>query len=62
MLAPDEAGGKVQPSVRATPACADVERARGVVWFEPSADVEVQYNEMTLGRLRDAVLRAVCRG
>jgi len=27
------------------------------VWLEPKATVEVQYNEVMQGRLRDAVLR-----
>ena len=41
------------------PACVGIGRVRGVVWVEPSATVEVQYNEMMLGRLRDAGLRGV---
>ena len=45
--------------VRATPACSGVDRVRGVVWVEPTASVEVQYNELMQGRLRDAVLRGV---
>jgi hypothetical protein len=36
-----------------------VARFRGVVWVEPTTTVEVQYNELMQGRLRDAVLRAV---
>jgi hypothetical protein len=30
--------------VRATPACAGVDRVRGVVWVEPSSSVVIQYN------------------
>jgi hypothetical protein len=41
------------------PACAGIGRVRGVVWVEPTVTVEVQYNEMMLGRLRDAVQRGV---
>jgi hypothetical protein len=37
--------------------CDGVERQRGVVWLEPRAVVDVQYNELMQGRLRDAVLR-----
>jgi hypothetical protein len=36
-----------------------VDRARGVVWIEPTTVVEVQYNEMMLGQLRDPVVGAV---
>jgi hypothetical protein len=39
--------------------CSGVDRVRGVVWVEPTASVEVQYNELMQGRLRDAVLRGV---
>ena len=38
---------------RATPACGVVERGRSVVWLETRAAVEVQYNEMMQGRLRN---------
>jgi hypothetical protein len=31
----------------------------GVEWIEPLATVEIQYNELTQGRLRDGVLRGV---
>jgi len=30
--------------------------SHGVVWIEPRAVVDVQYNEIMQGRLRDAVL------
>ena len=46
-------------SARATAACDGVEPARRVVWLEPKVTVEVQFNEMMQGRLRDAVLRDV---
>jgi hypothetical protein len=44
---------------RATAACADAQRSRGVVWIEPRVVVEVSYSEIMLGRLRDPVLRAL---
>ena len=37
--------------------CGDAERWRGIVWLEPSVEVEVSYSELMLGRLRDPVLR-----
>ena len=40
------------------PACNGVERSRGVVWVKPSVVVEVQYDELIQGRLRNAVLPA----
>jgi hypothetical protein len=49
--------GKTDLTRRATAACVGVDRARGVMWIEPAATVEVQYNELMQGRLRDAVLR-----
>jgi hypothetical protein len=55
MVAPDEPGEQG----RASPACSGVDRARGVVWIEPSATVEVQFNDLMHGRLRDAVLRGL---
>jgi hypothetical protein len=55
MVAPDEPAEQG----RATPACSGVDRVRGVVWVEPTITVEVQYNELMQGRLRDAVLRGV---
>jgi ATP-dependent DNA ligase len=45
--------------ILSTPVCAGAERGRGIVWLEPSAVVEVQYNELMQGRLRDAVLRGL---
>jgi bifunctional non-homologous end joining protein LigD len=45
------------PLMRATSPFADVARRRGVTWLEPRLRVEVQYNEMTGGRLRAPVLR-----
>jgi hypothetical protein len=42
-------------------ACEGVESARGVMWLEPTVTVEVQYNELMQGRLRDAVLRGRSR-
>jgi hypothetical protein len=30
---------------------------RGVVWIEPSVEIEVSYSEIMLRRLRDAVSR-----
>jgi hypothetical protein len=45
--------------VRASPACVVIDRVLGVVWIEPTASVEVQYNELMQGRLRDGVLRRV---
>ena len=44
---------------RLTPACGDAERARTVVWVEPSVVVEVSYSEIMVGRLRDPVVRGV---
>src|SRR5262249_53534567 len=44
---------------RALPVCRDVDRARSVVWIEPSVVVEVTYSEVMMGRLRDPVLRNV---
>jgi hypothetical protein len=38
---------------------AAVERSWGVVWLEPRAMAEVQYNEIMQVRLRDPVLRSV---
>jgi len=46
-------------AVLSTPICEGAKRGRGIVWLDPSAVVEVQYNEMMQGRLRDAVLRSV---
>ena len=48
-----------QLRVRATAACDGVENGRGVVWLEPRAVAEVQFNELMLWRLRDPVLRAI---
>jgi bifunctional non-homologous end joining protein LigD len=42
---------------RPTPACTAVDRMLGVTWVEPQVGVEVQYNEMMRGKLRDPVLR-----
>jgi len=33
--------------------------ARGVVWVKPKVVVEMSYNEVMMGRLRDPVLCAV---
>jgi bifunctional non-homologous end joining protein LigD len=41
------------------PACDNPEHARHVIWIEPKTTVEVQYNEMMQGWLRNAVLRGV---
>jgi hypothetical protein len=57
MVAPDEPAE--QGRLLATPACSGVDRARGVVWVGPTATVEVQFNELIHGRLRDAVLRGL---
>ena len=46
-------------TILSTSVCHEAERSRGIVWLEPTAIVEVQYNEMMQGRLRDAVLRSV---
>ena len=46
-------------TIPSTPVCVGVERGRGIVWLEPSVTVEVQYNELMQGRLRDAVLRGI---
>jgi ATP-dependent DNA ligase len=46
-------------TILSTSVCHEAERLRGIVWLEPTAIVEVQYNEMMQGRLRDAVLRSV---
>ena len=44
--------------VRPTAACGGADGGRSVVWVEPSAVVEVQYNEIMQGHLRDPVFRA----
>jgi hypothetical protein len=44
---------------RATAACADAERTRGVAWLEPRLQAEISYSEMMQGRLRDPVFRAL---
>jgi hypothetical protein len=46
-------------AVRATAACSGADGGKGVVWVEPRSVVEVQYNEVMQGRLRDPVLRSV---
>jgi ATP-dependent DNA ligase len=45
-------------TILSTPVCEGAERARCVVWLEPSVRVEVQFNELMQGRLRDALLRS----
>jgi bifunctional non-homologous end joining protein LigD len=45
------------PLAMPTSSFIDLPRRRGVVWLEPSISVEVQYNEMTGGRLRAPILR-----
>ena len=40
-----------------TAPCEGAGRQRGVVWLDPRIVVEVQFNELMQGRLRDAVLR-----
>ncbi len=45
--------------VRATAACECVEAKTDVVWLEPKTFVEVQYDELLQGRLRDPVLRGI---
>jgi hypothetical protein len=42
-----------------TPACEITERRRNVVWIESDVVAEVTYSELTLGRLRDPVLRSL---
>ena len=39
----------------------DLPRRRGVTWLEPTVAVELQYNDMTGGRLRARVLRGFAR-
>ena len=48
-----------QCTIVSTPMCQGAERGRGIVWLEPDVTVEIQYNELMQGRLRDAVLRGV---
>src|SRR5262249_24847803 len=45
------------PLARPTSPFADLPRRRGVTWLEPTIAVELQYNELTGGRLRAPVLR-----
>jgi len=49
------------PLARPTSPFTDLPRCRGVTWLEPTIGVEVQYNEMTGGRLRAPVLRGFNR-
>jgi hypothetical protein len=47
--------------VRATAACKGVEGGHDMVWVEPRVTVEVRYNELMRGRLRDLLLRSLTR-
>jgi hypothetical protein len=47
------------PLVQPTSPFVDLKRRRGVTWLEPKVAVEVQYNDLTGGRLRAPVLRAI---
>jgi bifunctional non-homologous end joining protein LigD len=55
------AATREQCTVRRTPACADVDDTRGIVWTNPSLTADVTFSELMLGRLRDPVLRGVRR-
>jgi hypothetical protein len=45
------------PLVRRTSPFVDLKTRRGATWLEPRLTVEVQYNDLTGGRLRAPVLR-----
>src|SRR5262245_28684730 len=47
------------PLARPTSPFADLSRRRGVTWLEPTIAVDLQYNELTGGRLRAPVLRRI---
>ena len=45
--------------VRGTSPFADKTARRGIVWLEPRLEVEISYAEVTQGRLRAPVFRAL---
>ena len=47
------------PLVRPTSPFVDLPRRRNVTWLDPKLAVEVQYNDLTGGRLRAPVLRGL---
>ena len=49
------------PLARAVSPFVDLTRRRGVTWLDPRVTAEVQYNEMTGGRLRAPILRKIER-
>jgi hypothetical protein len=49
------------PLARPTSPFADLPRRHGVTWLAPTIAVELQYKQMTAGRLRAPVLRGFAK-